>query len=266
MIKLLLITVSIHLLIFTSVNGKLTILYQFALPDDLNSLTISLLENDFELSEETKGSKTFRKGETEVVTSRLGSNPYQASYLATANLIDARPRLVITTGPCGALSEETAIGSVFIIDEVVSHDMATLTNQGLSQPNHRLTVTPLPSIGILSLEGSPLEAITVASGSAFVAGDDARSQVARRTGASVVDMNSYASLYVFEKYSLHSVNLRIVSDHAGEDAAEQFARFVEGYDGILGRIAAGVILENPLSPSNVSPYPALQSLIENNSQ
>ncbi|MEM0967539.1 MAG: hypothetical protein AAGJ81_15430 [Verrucomicrobiota bacterium] len=262
MIKLLILTLGIHLLILTSVNGKLTILYQFALPDDLDSLRAKLSESGFETIQKSTGLISFTRQDTKVVTSRLGSNPYQATYLATASILREEPQLVITAGPCGALSEDVEIGSALIVTEVVVHDMATLANQGLSQPDKQLTVDLPPDFSNLSFEGQTVPAVTVASGSAFVAGTDARARIARRTGASVVDMNSFGSLYVFAQFDLASLNLRVVSDQAGENASEEFQSFVESYDGKLGKIAAGIILENPLSPSDLSPYPALKELIE----
>lgn len=104
--------------------------------------------------------------------------------------------------------------------------------------------------------------LTVASGEVFVAANRYREQLATESGMGAVDMNLFGLLSAYADHEVPLVNWRIVSDHANDQANEDFQKFVAGYDGSGGKWLAEVIRTLPANPHLPESYPKLRQLLE----
>lgn len=148
-----------------------------------------------------------------------GPGKLQAAYGLTRalSLRDYEEVLVLGTG--GAIDPELT-GTVYEISAAVQHDVSDLdgiVGQHVSLP---------PRVEI------DREGVTIATGDHFV--DDAeRVELIRGLGAGMVDMETYAYIWVAQQFGVPIRVIRAVSDRAQDDAITDWRTTVTVCSGIL---------------------------------
>ncbi len=110
--------------------------------------------------------------------------------------------------------------------------------------------------------GPKIQRIKMASGEAFVAGEQARKMIQSETQCQMVDMNSFGFALACQKAGVPYLILRVVSDKADNDASDSFRKFVAGYDGSMGAILRKLITEKPVSKESPSAYENIQKILD----
>lgn len=156
----------------------------------------------------------------------------EAARRATRLLIDGhRPRRIVTAGFAGGLAPGLARGMVVYPRRVVSHTSeppieCAPTGQGAS-------ATDAGGLTIVSVD----RVVTTAA---------AKRELAATTGASLVDMETYAVASVAQAAGLACVSIRVISDDASQDLPKEIAALVQPQSGMrrLGA-ALGAIGRRP---------------------
>ena len=161
-----------------------------------------------------------------------------AAGRATRLLIDGhRPRVIVSAGFAGGLDPALARGSVVY-------------------PRRSITHRGGPPIAVAAAgQGSAAAAAGSAAGSATSHGDltivsvdtvvttaAAKRDLAAATGASLVDMETYAVATAAHAAGLPCVSIRVISDDASQDLPKEIAALVQPQSGMrrLGAALAGI--------------------------
>jgi nucleoside phosphorylase len=123
--------------------------------------------------------------------------------------------------------------------------------------------TPIPSSA--PVQASPWReaaAVSIASGDAFVANRRERDRIQAETGADLVDMNSYGAALACEKSNVPLLVLKYPSDAADDAAAEDFKKFIAGYEGRHGGELREWIKALPASPDSPQAYDNIKRALE----
>ena len=132
----------------------------------------------------------------------------EAAAAATRLLIDGhRPRLVITAGFAGGLDPALTRGSV--VRPVVSVVEPTMPP---------LSLAPF---GVAAWPASPQ--VTIVTVPSVIATVEAKRQLAARSGAQVVDMETHAVASVARAAGLDCASVRVVSDDASQELPREVA-------------------------------------------
>ncbi len=195
----------------------------------------------------------------------MGAGPIESAITTEALLAATQADLVLSVGVAGALAADLAVGDWVEIGGVVPYQQGRLTEAGLQRRGD----PPAPCGAAAGLADPLPEAwrnarrVVAASGEAFVAAPGARDQLARETGAAVVEMNLAGVAAACRNRGVPHVHFRLISDLADAAAGESFQQFVASYDGAgghLARIFAEALGADPRDPRT---YQALQKLLAN---
>jgi adenosylhomocysteine nucleosidase len=157
-----------------------------------------------------------------------------AAGRATRLLIDGhRPQLILSPGFAGGLDPALARGTVVYPRRSINRtegppiDLAA-TGQG--------SVTPAAGNAIRS------DALTIVSVDTVVTTAAAKRELAVATGASLVDMETYAVATAARAAGLPCVSIRVISDDASQDLPKEIAALVQPQSGMrrLGAALAGI--------------------------
>lgn len=136
-----------------------------------------------------------------------GPGKLQAAVALTRALSDAAYDEVVVVGTAGAIDPQLP-ASVYEVAAAIQHDVTDLdgiVGQHVSLPR-RLEIT-----------GAASDGVTIATGDHFV--DDAEAvRVIRPLGAALVDMETYAYVWVAAEFGVPIRVLKAVSDRAEGDA------------------------------------------------
>ena len=133
-----------------------------------------------------------------------GPGKLQATYALTRALDATRYEQIVVVGTAGAIDERLD-GTVYEIDAAIQHDVTSI--DGIVGQH-----VSLPVRVELGREG-----VTIATGDHFV--DDAEAvAVIRPLGAGLVDMETYAYVWVAGQFGVPIRVLKAVSDRAQDDA------------------------------------------------
>lgn len=139
-----------------------------------------------------------------------GPGKLQATYALTRALETHDYTEVVVVGTAGAIDPEI-VGGVHEISSALQHDVTDLdgvAGQHVSLPARLETGH---------------EGVLIATGDHFV-GDDEVSAVIRPTGAALVDMETYAYIWVAQQFEVPIRVFRAVSDRAGNGALKDFTQ------------------------------------------
>lgn len=153
-------------------------------------------------------------------------------------------------GPVGVIGDQQTVGEWLWVAEMAPHQKGAWTAQGFSLADKaRVSFdgSSEPALKLPLLWQSAAR-VVVASGEAFVASSSHRSELLRLTGAQAVDMNLFGLAAACASHRLPLISWRIVSDRADDRAAEDFQKFVAGYDGAGGKALAEMIRNLPANP------------------
>lgn len=207
---------------------------------------------------ETIGNRTlrsFRVGEHTLIGVLMGSGQTESAVSTEAILARRAVDAVITTGVVGALDDTLKIGEIVVIDKIFawqvgSHRAGAWAETSRSRP----VITPWAKVDV------PGPRAGVASGDVFIADESERVRLRSVTGMSLVDMNLHGIQTATITHALPALHLRIVSDHAGNEASEEFRKFALTYKGELGTRVADLIKSLPQDDESPLSYPALKRL------
>ncbi len=162
-------------------------------------------------------------GGAEWLLTANGPGPKLAGEAAQVAIQESRPRAVVSTGFCGALDPQLAIGSVFVATEV--HSPESRRNYAAHQP-----------------EGGTPHLTGVIVSQDRVASTQAEKSALRAQGARAVEMEAAAVAQAAERSETDFYCVRVVSDGAVDELPLDFNLY-RGPDGRFsrGRIAAAAL-------------------------
>jgi adenosylhomocysteine nucleosidase len=177
---------------------------------------------------------------------------------AVATLLVARfaARTLVFSGVAGGLDPDLAIGDVVIAERAIQHDAGVIENERLHpyQAGHVPFFNPTPELGyaaapalldrvrerLRGLELAPLSAAaggsgrhpklvygTILAGDQFIHCEATRERLHREFQAQAVAMEGGALAQVAERLGVPWLEIRALSDLAGQDSRFDFAKFVE---------------------------------------
>lgn len=204
-----------------------------------------------------KGISKTQIGEHDVYLIQAGSGTELSASRTTKILENTHPQWLIHLGPAGALGENTP-NQTFEITSVVPHQHGTLNDQG-QQPGEETLLT----------KKTNLPGNTLASGNSFINNTQAKTTLAAKTNAQLVDMNSQGVLIAQKESSVpeeNTVILKVVSDQANEEAGPEFREFANSYQGDLAKLLIPWIQSLPPDPSNAKNLPNLAEILDQNEE
>jgi adenosylhomocysteine nucleosidase len=185
-----------------------------------------------------------------VVLTAGGMGKVNAAMVATLGIDHFRPATLLFTGVAGGLDETLHIGDIVVADRVVHHDTGTIEPDGLHlyQSGHVPFFNPTDDLGyrppeqllakvraaIDDLEPAPVLGRTpdvvfgtIATCDQFVHSETERVRLRSMMGAVAVEMEGAAVAQVAEHFGVDHLVVRSLSDLAGRDSEENFARFLD---------------------------------------
>jgi adenosylhomocysteine nucleosidase len=195
---------------------------------------------------------------------KMGSGAVETAISAQALFSRFRCDLAISIGPVGTLSDDLEIGKWYRVSNLIAYQKGSWTSGGF-----RISKDSEMSFFYAAANELPfpplfqkLKTIRVASGEIFISSSNYREQLRDLTNADAVDMNLFGLSRVCADHHLPLINFRIVSDKADDNAAEDFRKFTQTYDGAGGKAAAELIRNLPPNPNSPESYPELQKLLK----
>jgi adenosylhomocysteine nucleosidase len=167
---------------------------------------------------------------------RTGAGRKNAAAAARHICSVVRPELVIIAGAAGALDSGLGLGATVVVESIIRED------------NHLEISCPAEwsrrALALLSAGGMQACAGRCCQVRTFMHRAAEKQALYERTHAHVVDMESAAFGYEFQRAGVPFVNIRIVSDTARRDTADMETLLWKRYR--QGRIAAGLhLLRHP---------------------
>lgn len=227
-------------------------------------------------------------GEHRVTAVRMGSGGARTAVSAAVLLSRGPFDLVVTIGPAGVLTEKWPVGTMVRVGRAVFYQTGKV-GEGGAEGSKEWRAEGDGEGGAWAGEGrgsggagagagggpggseEPGETgrgllagwpgAEVASGELFIESDSFRTELAEETGCDLVEMNLVGAATALEVFGAAAAHFRIVSDRADARAGADFARFVEGYDGRLGRAVAEALRDLPKDPGSPESYDALRGLL-----
>jgi adenosylhomocysteine nucleosidase len=192
---------------------------------------------------------------------KMGSGGVETAISAQALLARIHCDEGFSVGPVGGLSDELKVGDWYQVREIVAYQKGSWTKTGfqLSENALRKLTNALPQNRSELFQ--KLDNIKVASGEIFVASDNYRAQLRETTDADAVDMNLFGLVRVCADYQLPLICWRVVSDHANDNASEDFKKFAADYDGSGGKAVAETIKNLPINLNSPEAYPNLRKIL-----
>jgi len=248
-----------------SISGTFgaSIAYFYALDADLQSL-VDLGGHSETISH--PGSPAITKtsiGNYEVFATKMGVGCVETAITAQALLSTVRCSLAISVGPVGALASNLEIGQWGRVEKVIGYQRGTYQSEGfVLAEGSTLTLPNIPAFEKSAIFQEDGGLFTVASGEIFCSSASFRTHIKSTFGANTIDMNLWGLVQVCKKYQLPLAAWRIVSDHAKENASEEFSNFHQTYQGTGGAKIAALIRSLPPDPTSVGSYLNLKSLLK----
>lgn len=227
------------------------------------------LDQDLQaLQKENTPEKTFKLGNRTVSRFSIGGHVVCAIKMKSGNMetaVSAASLLAIqkfdrifSSGPAGGLSDRMSIGTWHGISAVVPYQTGTWTASGFV-PAERMELKE----SLSGARGLDLPTSALASGDVFVASSLERQRIRELSEADLIDMNLAGLAKAAASYTVPLTAVRVVSDHADDQAPEQFARFVESYDGRGAGYFLRWLSSLPENKTLPKQYPGLKKLLEN---
>ena len=158
----------------------------------------------------------------------------EAAGRATRLLIDGhRPRLILSPGFAGGLDPALTRGTVVYPRRAVSRD---------GSPPIAVAATGQGSATAAAGSANSSDDLTIVSVDTVVTTAAAKRDLAAATGASLVDMETYAVAMAARAAGLPYVSIRVISDDASQDLPTEIAALVRPQSGMrrLGAALAGI--------------------------
>jgi nucleoside phosphorylase len=248
------------LLLYPSANAD-TIAFFYALDKDFETLKAETQSAGQSIKVGSRTIPVLLFNSHRVYAVKMGSGAAETAISAQALLGRVNCDEAFSVGPIGGLSDKLKVGSWYRVGEIIGYQKGSWTKAGFqlsANASWKLTNAPPKYLPELFQK---LNNIKVASGELFVASDNYRAQLRETTGSDAVDMNLFGLLTVCTDHHLPLVCWRVASDHADDNASDDFKKFVAHYDGAGGKAVAEIIKNLPLNPNSPDAYPNLRKLL-----
>ncbi len=219
------------------------------------------------LQKENMPEKTFKLGSRTVYRFSIGGHVVCAIKMKSGNMetaVSAASLLgvqkfdrVFSSGPAGGLSDQMSIGTWHGISSLVPYQAGTWTASGFV-PAERMELKD----SLSAARGLDLPTSALASGEVFVASAMERQRIRELSEADLIDMNLAGLAKAAVSHNVPLTAVRVVSDHADDQAPEQFARFVGSYDGRGAGYFLRWLSSLPENKTLPKQYPGLKNLLE----
>jgi len=143
---------------------------------------------------------------------RTGAGRKNAAAAARRICSEIQPELVIITGAAGALDPSLKLGAAVVVEAVVQEN----SSEEISCPDEKVC----RSLAVLNVAGMKAVAGHCCQVATFMHRAADKRSLYERTRAHVVDMESAAFGYAFQRAGVPFVNVRVVSDTARRDTAD----------------------------------------------
>jgi nucleoside phosphorylase len=206
-------------------------------------------------------------GRHKVYAVKMGSGAVETAISGEALLSRFQCDRAYSLGPVGALSADLQIGKWYDVGLVVGYQKGSWTRTGFQlkqEANATAAFRAGPTQTAVPALFQHLRSITIASGEVFIASTTYREQLHSQTNAEAVDMNLFGLIAACANHHVDLVNWRVVSDKADDNAAEDFRKFTQTYDGAGGKALAELIKNLPPNPNSPETYPELEKLLRPN--
>ena len=238
-----------------------TVAFFYALDKDLETLKVEAQLAGQSLKIGGRGVQTLSLGAHRIYAVKMGSGAVETAASAQALLARIKCDEAFSVGPVGGIADKLEIGTWHNVTAATAYQKGSRTKTGFQLSGGaewKLTNSPPTNLPALFQK---LDGIQIASGEIFVASDNYRVQLHETTKADAVDMNLFGLLTVCADHKLPVCCWRIVSDHADDNASEDFRKFVANYDGAGGKAVAEVIKNLPANPNSPDSYPNLRKIL-----
>lgn len=205
-------------------------------------------------------------GKHKVYATKMGSGAVETALAGEAMLGSFHCDRAFSIGPVGALSDGLESSKWYEVHSVVAYQKGSWTSSGFQLSKlSRLDNVSVRDIALKMPQlFKDLEPISVASGEIFISSTRYREEMRSVTHADAVDMNLFGLTSACVAHHVPLLSWRIVSDEADDNAAEDFRKFTQRYDGAGGKAVAELIRNLPANPNSPESYPALQKLLKPN--
>jgi adenosylhomocysteine nucleosidase len=143
---------------------------------------------------------------------KTGVGRKNAAAAARAICTELHPAVVIIAGAAGGLDPELEPGTIVVAKSVVRDN--TLEKIVCSEELSRRALSVLSAAGVQTRSGRCCQART------FLHRTSDKQALYAKTGAHIVDMESFAFALVFRRARMPFINIRVVSDTALHDTAD----------------------------------------------
>ncbi len=159
------------------------------------------------------------------------------------------PDRLVNIGLAGNCTGTLPLGGAVLADKLVYHDFDMKI--AAEDPPRTEFYTPDPALAALAAsvcEGLDIPFVrgTVATGDQFIQDEQVKNDIVARTGAAAVEMEGAAFAHICQKNGKPYLNIKIMSDNAGDGALDDFHASLSMADycarsvSILAGIAAGL--------------------------
>lgn len=255
------------LLLFAHISAIAdTVAFFYALDNDFQTLKTQAQSVGQPLKVGSRSLAVLQIGAHRVYAVKMGSGAVETAASAQALLARVRCDEAFSVGPVGGLSDKLKIGAWYQVGEIIGYQKGSWTKTGFQLSANAEWKLTNAFTGILPDLFQKLINIKVASGEIFVASDNYRAQLHETTGADAVDMNLFGLATVCADHQLPLTCWRIASDHADDNASDDFKKFVANYDGVGGKAIAEIIKNLPANPNSPETYPNLRKILSEQSK
>lgn len=232
-----------------------SILFFFALEQDWKAFQdeLGITSISRSLGGSTIFSASFRGDSISAVKMQAG--PVETAISSSLLLAVRSADIALSAGPVGGLSLKVAPRDVGLVADVIAWQKSGGVELGDEVRGRRIRWERWQGIY------PERRLFAVASGEVFVGTQELRQQIHEQTGADVVDMNLFGLVSALARFGVPSLHVRIVSDLADENAAEDFRHFVESYQGDLGRSLGRFVRDMPPDKTSPASYPEFEELL-----
>lgn len=250
--------------VFPSFLQARNILVFYAIDADFVELKAALLEQKASILPTGGDGTVFQLQGNRIVAVKMTSGCVNTALSAAQAIGDHRFDLAVSVGPAGSLGG-LEVDDWILVDRVEAWQTGTFSGSTRFRKTDSIVTFETYEDSIFE----PLKACFprvklagVASGEAFIASSQKRSELKSMTGMDAVDMNLFGLSVVLKKFSIPSIHLRIVSDRADANATNDFKAFVANYNGAGGRGIGEWLVSLPADETNPASYPPLEKLKE----
>ncbi|MEM7682819.1 MAG: 5'-methylthioadenosine/S-adenosylhomocysteine nucleosidase [Planctomycetota bacterium] len=197
-------------------------------------------------------------GSVAVVLVQSGAGKVNAASGVAYALIEHRPDVVLIAGAAGGIDPDLASGTIVVVERTAQHDHGSVRDTGLYAwgPKHPGTgrFGDLYAVAAsdwterlersatgLFAGDSPVVRGLVVSGDVFVASEEARDALWRQWRAAAVDRETAAVAQVCEHAGVPWAAVRVVTDHADNQAGAMFGLRVDEAGQIAGQVVEQAI-------------------------